>query len=98
MNQSMSTMQCEGFFGVPNEQSGLSPDSCNTNCSCFVPSNEQEDRNSSRIFNYTHESVPIPLEEDPYGQPLVDQAEDVVCTIELNHDAQSYRLETKRKP
>ena len=32
--QTGQTLECTGFYGMPNERSGISPDQCNAQCRC----------------------------------------------------------------
>ena len=94
--QTGQALECNGFYGMPNERSGLSPDQCNTQCRCLAgtPADSQPDL-SSPVFGYAHLNPPMLLTSDPYAasdEQISD--ENQVCTIELDHAAQAYFLQT----
>ena len=90
---------CNGLYGLPNERSGVDEQSCSMQCLCA-----DEDLTFSRppldapLFTYRNATTWPLLEQDPYQIEWAntDDADltEKACVIEINHEQQSYRLET----
>ena len=88
---------CVGYFGQPNEQSGLAEAQCDTSCLC-----DQRRRAwagaplSDPLFGFSYVNEPEALSEDPYGaEETAPPLEGVACVIEVDRAEMSYRLETR---
>ena len=63
---SLPDPSCSGFFGQPNEQSGLSALECNTACLCDEPQHAWgEPLASSPLLGFRYLNEPPPITEDP---------------------------------
>jgi len=94
---SLPDPSCSGFFGQPNEQSGLSALECNTACLCDEPQHAWgEPLASSPLLGFRYLNEPPPITEDPYllGEPP-PELEGVACVIDVQWAEMSYQLETR---
>jgi hypothetical protein len=86
---------CTGYFGQPNDQSGLDSSQCNTTCMCassaLVLGQIPLD---SSTFAFTHQNPMEPLSEDPYESSVPSQPSEKVCTVDIDAANGSYRLST----
>ena len=105
LNTSIESVQvtpdltCTGLYGLPSHRSGVDDTQCNTQCLCAT-----EDRTFQRpsleapLFDYRH-STPWPLlGQDPYQIDWVEESDspkkEQACVLEIDHEQQTYRLET----
>ena len=89
---------CMGYFGQPNEKSGLTEAQCASTCQCEQSSYQWSDAPfSSVLFGFHHQNEPEPLSEDPYlSNVQISQGEELACVITVNWLDNSYQLETLR--
>lgn len=87
---------CTGYFGQPNEQSGLTEAQCNSSCRCTPEVHTWAQASlTSPLFGFKLMSEPTPLSEDPYtSETLPPRLDDVACIIEVDWTRMSYRLDT----
>lgn len=87
---------CVGYFGTPNENSGLNSDECNRNCLC---ENGAETMGTiplqSPAFELLHLNPQRPLVQDPYETLLSPSQSDEVCEISIDTIAGTYELKTR---
>lgn len=89
---------CEGLFGAPNDKSGFESDACTSHCQCGDDANTSNGLwVESPLFEAQHlNPLPSPT-VDPYAENSDVQSvvgADVVCSIEVSEDRQSYALRT----
>lgn len=87
---------CVGYFGNPNERSGLNAQMCNTSCVCEEGQSPLTLLMNSPVFNFQAMNEPPPLVDDPYlSSEPPPSLQGVACVIELDEMNQTYRLETR---
>lgn len=89
---------CEGLFGAPNEKSGFESDACTTQCQCATMVTQAHTLGlNSPLFDAVHTNPAPALDDDPYtgaNRLPTNDTNDLVCTIDVSSDDQSYTLST----
>ncbi len=89
---------CEGFFGIPNEQTGLEEGLCRPVCQCengeFGP--EYDSQFVAELREWTLLNPPDELTEDPYAHPEnYPRRDDQFCAVMVeDRTSKTYRLQT----
>ncbi len=84
--------ECTGLFGIPNENTGLTPEQCSPTCDCldytFEPFDEQT---ITGWEDAVHLNPPDEILSDPYEEPAPEVAEEV-CGVVVEDGG--YRTQT----
>lgn len=97
-SQLLELEDCEGFFGAPNESTGIEEGSCGSVCNCangvFAP--EYDDEFVASLREWTLLNPPEELTEDPYANPAAyPRRDDELCAVMVeDREQKTYRLET----
>ena len=89
---------CEGFFGRPNENTGIEEGTCGPVCTCadgeFAP--QYDDEFIAGLREWKLLNPPEELTEDPYANPEnYPRRDDQFCAVMVeNREQKTYRLKT----
>ncbi len=97
-SQLLELTGCEGFFGAPNEKTGIEEGLCGPVCTCangeFAP--EYDEAFVASLKEWKLLNPPEELTEDPYANPdAYPRRDDQFCAVMVeNREEKTYRLQT----